>query len=77
MKYYNRKEKATALQNLLYQTALTQEQFAEVVGVKVGTLRAQLKKKNTLDLAYKYMPILGIKTIKGYESECYVELVVS
>lgn len=66
----------TLLKELVSQTGLTQKSFAKKVEVDIDTFRAQLRKKNTLDLTYKYATILGVKSIKGYESGVYVELVI-
>jgi hypothetical protein len=76
MKYYDRTGKNTTLQNLVYESALNQEQFAEKVVVKVGTLRAQLVKENTIKHSLEYARKLGLNSIKGYESGVYVELVI-
>jgi hypothetical protein len=37
---------------------------------------SQTTKDNTIEYTIKYARILGIKTIKGYESGVYVELVI-
>lgn len=66
----------TTLQTLVFNTGLTQEQFAKEVGVKYSTLQKQLAKDNTLKWSYEYARILGVNTIKGYESGCFVELVI-
>ena len=66
----------TTLKTMLFNSGMSQEDFAKSVGVKVGTLRAQLAKDNTIKHSYEYALILGIKTIKGYESGVYVELVI-
>lgn len=66
----------TLLKELLIQTELTQKAFAKKVDVDIDTFRAQLKRKQTLDLTSKYARVLGVKTIKGYESGAYIELVI-
>jgi len=67
----------TTLRTLIFESGLTQEKFAEAVGVKYNTLTKQLAKDNTISHSFKYARILGVKEIKGYESGCYVELVIA
>lgn len=65
----------TSLQNLIYETGLTQEQFANKVGVPLRTLQTQIhKNKNHLGLSLKYAQLFGIKKLKGYESDVYFEV---
>ena len=64
----------TVLQNLVFQSGFKQAEFAEKVGVKVRTLKAQLKQKSTLKPAVIYANILGVNKLTGYESGCFVEL---
>ena len=66
----------TTLKTMLFNSGMSQEDFAKSVGVKVGTLRAQLAKDNTIKHSYEYARILGLNSIKGYESGVYVELVI-
>ena len=66
----------TTLQTLIFESGMNQKRFAEKVGVKLKTLQAQVRRKNTLELTYKYATILGVKSIKGYESGIYVELII-
>lgn len=61
------------LQTLLFDSNLTQEKFAESVGIKIKTLQYQLKKKHTFNLSLEYAQKLGINKIKGYECGCYIE----
>lgn len=72
----NKYKMKTTLQTLIFESGMNQEQFSEKVGVKVRTLRNQLTKKNTLKWSYEYARILGVNTIKGYESGCFVELFI-
>ena len=67
-------KKRNMLQTLVFQSGLTQQKFADAVGVKLRTLEAQLKRKETLELTYNYMKFLGINSIKGYECGCYIQL---
>jgi DNA-binding XRE family transcriptional regulator len=66
----------TTLQTLVFESGLNQNEFAESVGVKVGTLKAQLAKKNTIKHSLEYARKLGLNSVKGYESGVYVELVI-
>lgn len=69
--------KKTALENLLYESGLTQIEFAKKVNVNITTFRAQLKQKKVVDLAIKYAKILNVNRVKGYtEEKCYIELVI-
>jgi len=65
--------KKTALENLLFESGLNQVEFAEKVGVKLSTFRAQLKQKKVVDLALQYGRILGVDSIKGYSGNIYFE----
>jgi DNA-binding XRE family transcriptional regulator len=64
------------LQTLLFESGMNQIEFANKVGIKVRTLRAQLKNKNTITYSFDYARILNVDTIKGYECGVYVELVI-
>ena len=66
----------TTLQTLVFESGLNQNEFADKVGVKVGTLKAQLAKKNTIKHSFEYARKLGLNSIKGYESGVYVELLI-
>jgi hypothetical protein len=66
----------TTLQTLVFESGLNQYEFADKVGVKLGTLKAQLAKKNTIKHSLEYARKLGLNSIKGYESGVYVELVI-
>ena len=66
----------TTLRTLIFDSGLSQAEFAKKVGVPYRTLMSQLTKENTIDLAFKYSRILGIDSVKGYECGVYVELVV-
>ena len=66
----------TTLQTLVFESGLNQNEFADKVGVKVGTLKAQLAKKSTIAHTIKYAHKLGLNSVKGYESGVYVELVI-
>jgi len=66
----------TTLKTMLFNSGMSQEEFAKSVGVKIGTLRAQLAKDNTIKHSLKYARKLGLKSITGYESGVYVELVI-
>jgi len=66
----------TTLQTLVFESGLNQNEFAERVGVKLGTLKAQLAKKNTIKHSLEYARKLGLNSVKGYESGFYVELVI-
>jgi len=69
--------KKTALENLLFESGLSQIDFAEKVNIKLSTFRAQLKQKNRhIEYAFKYGRILGVDTIKGYVEGCTFELII-
>ncbi len=65
--------KKTALQNLFYESGLTQIEFAEKVGVNITTFRAQLKQKNVVDITLKYGRILRVDSVKGWSGDIYFE----
>lgn len=70
-------EKQTSLENLLFESGLSVQEFADKVGVKKTTFEKQLYgKKNHIKYAFEYGRILGFNTIKGYESCVYFELVI-
>jgi DNA-binding XRE family transcriptional regulator len=66
----------TTLRTMLFESGMKQKDFAKAVGVEYETFKAQLRKKNTLDLSFEYARKLGLNNIKGYESGVYVELVI-
>lgn len=68
----------TPLENLIFQTGLTQREFAEKVGVPLSTLTRQLSRKNInlhFHYAGKYATLLNIDRIEGYAFGCYSEVV--
>ena len=70
-------EKQTSLENLLFESGLSIQEFSEKVGVKKTTFEKQLYgKKNHIKYAFEYGIKLGFNTIKGYESGAYFELVI-
>jgi predicted transcriptional regulator len=70
-------EKQTSLENLLFESGLSIQEFADKVGVKKTTLEKQLYgKKNHIKYAFEYCTKLGFSAIKGYESGFYIELVI-
>ena len=69
--------KRTSLENLLFESGLSIQEFSEKVGVKKTTFEKQLYgKKNHIKYAFEYGNKLGFNTIKGYESGVYFELVI-
>lgn len=69
--------KRTSLENLLFESGLTIQEFADKVGVKRTTFEKQLYgKKNHIKYSFEYGRILGFKIIKGFESGVYFELVI-
>ena len=69
-------EKQTSLENLLFESGLTIQEFADKVGVKRTTFEKQFYgKKNHVKYAFEYGRILGVNTIKGYENNVHFELV--
>jgi group I intron endonuclease len=70
------KKRVNTLNTLIFNSGLSKEDFAKLVGVNYGTLMSQTTKDNTIEYTIKYARILGIKTISGYESGVYVELVI-
>ena len=70
-------EKQTSLENLLFESGLSIQEFADKVGVKRTTFEKQLYgKKNHIKYAFEYGRILGVNTIQGYENGVYFELVI-
>ena len=70
-------EKQTSLENILFESGLSVQEFSEKVGVKKTTFEKQLYgKKNHIKYAFEYGTKLGFNTIKGYESGVYFELVI-
>lgn len=71
-------EKQTSLENLLFESGLSVQEFADKVGVKKTTFEKQLYGKNNhIKYAFEYGTILGFNTIKGYERGVYFELVIN
>ena len=69
--------KRTSLENLVFQSGLTYNEFADKVGVKRRTFESQMQtKSNHIKLAFEYGRILGVNTIQGYENGVYFELVI-
>ena len=70
-------EKQTSLENILFESGLSIQEFSEKVGVKKTTFEKQLYgKKNHIKYAFEYGTKLGFNIIKGYESGVYFELVI-
>ena len=70
-------EKQTSLENILFESGLSIQEFSEKVGVKKTTFEKQLYgKKNHIKYAFEYGTKLGFNAIKGYESGVYFELVI-
>jgi len=68
-------KKRTCLENLVFQTGLTYNEFSDKVGVNRRTFETQMqKKKNHLKHAFEYARILGVEEIKGYSDGVYFEL---
>ena len=69
-------EKQTSFENLLFESGLTIQEFADKVGVKRTTFDKQFYgKKNHIKYAFKYGMILGVNELKGYENNVHFELV--
>jgi len=71
--------KKTALENLVFQSGLTQKQFADKVGVKLSTFENQLRNQKHLHVHYtfEYAQILGVDTVSGYSVKgVWFELVI-
>ena len=69
--------KRTGLENILFESGLSIQEFSEKVGVKKTTFEKQLYgKKNHIKYAFEYGTKLGFNTIKGYESGVCFELVI-
>ena len=69
--------KKTSLENLIFNSGLTIQEFADKVGVKKTTFEKQLyNKKNHIKYAFEYARILGVNTIQGYENGVNFELVI-
>ena len=70
-------EKQTSLENLLFESGLSIQEFADKIGVKKTTFKKQFyRKKDHIKYSFEYGRILGVNTIKGYESGVYFELVI-
>lgn len=68
--------KRTSLENLLFESGLSIQEFADKVGVKKTTFEKQLYgKKNHIKYSFEYGRILGVNTIQGFENGVYFELV--
>lgn len=71
-------EKQTSLENLLFESGLSIQEFADKIGVKKTTFEKQFYgKKDHVKYSFEYGRILGVNTIKGYESGVYFELVIA
>ena len=69
--------KRTSLENLLFESGLSIQEFADKVGVKKTTFEKQLYgKKNHVKYSFEYGRILGVNDVKGYENGVYFELVI-
>ena len=69
--------KKTSLENLIFNSGLTIQEFADKVGVKKTTLEKQIYTKNNhIKYAFEYGRILGVNTIQGFENNVYFELVI-
>ena len=69
-------EKQTSLENLLFESGLTIQEFADKVGVKRTTFEKQFYgKKNHVKYAFEYGMIFGVNKLKGYENNVHFELV--
>lgn len=66
----------TTLQTLIFESGLSNSDFAKKVDIKLSTLNYQLSKKNTLKWSFEYARQLKVSSLKGYESGCFVELVI-
>ena len=76
-KHLENLEKQTSLENLLFESGLSIQEFSDKVGVKKTTFEKQLYgKKNHIKYAFEYGTKLGFNTIKGYEGGIYFELVI-
>ncbi len=68
--------KRTSLENLLFESGLTIQEFSDKVGVKRTTFEKQFYgKKNHVKYAFEYSRILGVNELKGYENNVHFELV--
>ena len=70
------KKRVNTLNTLIFNSGLSKEDFAKLVGVNYGTLISQTTKDNTIAHTLKYARKLGLNSVKGYESGVYVELVI-
>lgn len=67
----------TSLENLIFNSGLTNKEFAKKVGIPVRTLQSQIyNKRNHIKYAFEYGRILGVNTIQGFENEVYFELII-
>ena len=68
--------KRTSLENLVFESGLTHNEFADKVGVNRRTFEKQMQtKKNHVKYAFEYGRILGVNELKGYENNVRFELV--
>ena len=68
--------KRTSLENLLFETGLSIQEFADKVGVKKTTFEKQFySKKNHVKYAFEYGRILGVNELKAYGKNVHFELV--
>ena len=68
--------KRTSLENLLFESGLSIQEFADKVGVKKTTFEKQFYgKKNHVKYAFEYGRTLGVNELKGYENNVHFELV--
>lgn len=69
--------KKTSLENLIFNSGLTIQEFADKVGVKKTTLEKQIyTKKHHIKYAFVYGIILGVNKIQGFENGVFFELVI-
>lgn len=69
--------KATTLQELKFKLKLTSRDLAQKVGVSEQTLSFQLRSSNPVKHTIKYMDILGVNSIAGFENGVYVKINLS
>lgn len=70
--------KKTALENLLFESGLSVQEFADKVNLKKSTFENQLyqQKNKHIQYAFDYGRILGFDTIKGFADGVWFELVI-
>jgi len=72
-------KKKTALENLVFQSGLTQKQFADKIGVKYSTFEKQLRNQKHLHVhyAFEYALVFEVDTISGYNVDgVWFELII-